>query len=37
LSALIGNDRDTQRKARELAQGYIANPKSLPPTLAHTV
>ena len=27
----------TQRTARELAQRYIANPKSLPPTLAHTV
>jgi aminopeptidase N len=37
IVGLIGNDRDTQRKARELAQGYIANPKSLPPTLAHTV
>jgi aminopeptidase N len=32
-----GNDADTQKRARELAAGYIANPSSLSPTIATTV
>jgi aminopeptidase N len=40
LTALLGgtaNDTDVQRRARELASQYIANPNAVPPTLAQTV
>jgi aminopeptidase N len=37
LVGVTGNDADTQRRARELAMRYIANPGSLSPTLAPTV
>jgi aminopeptidase N len=37
LVALAGNDTDMQTRARELAEKYIANPMSLPGTLAPAV
>lgn len=37
IVGLIGNDAMVQRQAREMAQGYIANPRSLSPSLAPTV
>jgi len=37
IVGLIGNDAAVQRQAREMAQGYIANPRSLSATLAPTV
>ena len=37
LVGVTGNSPDVQRRARELALGYIANPNSLPGTLAPTV
>ena len=37
LVGVTGNDPDVQRTARELARDYIADPRSLPPTLAPTV
>ena len=37
LVGVTGNDPDVQRKARELAVQYIANPSSIPSTLAPTV
>lgn len=37
LVGVIGNDQTLQRRARELAIGYVANPSSLPGTLAPAV
>jgi hypothetical protein len=37
LVGIAGNDADVQRRARELAAQYIANPASLPGTLAPAV
>ena len=37
LVGVTGNDPDVQRKARELAVQYIANPSSIPSTLAPNV
>jgi len=37
LVALAGNDTGIQARARELANGYLANPMSLPGTLAPAV
>ena len=37
IVGVTGNDHDVQRRARELAQMYIENPASLPPTLAAPV
>jgi aminopeptidase N len=37
LVGVVGNDVDIQRRARELAVRYIADPTSLPPSLAPTV
>jgi aminopeptidase N len=37
LVGIAGNDADLQRRARELAARYIADPSSLPGTLAPTV
>ena len=37
IVGIIGNDTDVQRRARELAEGYLENPRSLPPSLAPTV
>jgi aminopeptidase N len=37
LVGVVGNDPDVQRKARELAVQYIADPRSIPSTLAPSV
>ena len=37
LVGVTGNDQDVQRKARELAVQYIADPNSIPSTLAPSV
>jgi hypothetical protein len=37
LVGVIGNDPDVQRRARELAVGYVKDPTSLPPSLASTI
>ncbi len=37
LLGVVGGDQDIQRRARELAEKYIADPTSLSPTLASTV
>ena len=37
LVGLTGNDPDVQKRARELAERYIADPRSLPPSLAATI
>jgi aminopeptidase N len=37
LVGITGNDTDVQKKAREMALQYIANPSSISPTLASTV
>jgi aminopeptidase N len=37
LVGVLGDDRETQRQARELAAKYMADPTSLGPTLAPTV
>jgi aminopeptidase N len=37
LVGVLGNDRETQRQARELAAKYVADPTSLGATLAPTV
>jgi aminopeptidase N len=37
LLGLTANDADVQRRAREMASQYIADPNSVPPTLVQTV
>jgi aminopeptidase N len=37
IVGVIGNDADVQRQARQLAESYLENPRSLPPSLAQTV
>ena len=37
LTGVTGNDPDVQRRARELANRYMSDPASLPPSLAPTV
>jgi aminopeptidase N/puromycin-sensitive aminopeptidase len=37
IVAVVGNDTDAQRRARQLAERYLDNPRSLPPSLAPTV
>jgi aminopeptidase N len=37
LVGVTGNSRDMQRQARDLALKYVADPMSVPPTLASTV
>ena len=37
IVGVIGNDADAQRRARQLAESYLENPRSLPPSLAPAV
>ena len=37
IVGVIGNDTDVQRQARQLADRYLENPRSLPPSMAETV
>jgi aminopeptidase N len=37
LVGVVGNDPEWQRRARDLAFGYVKDPNSLPPSLASTV
>jgi len=37
LVGIVGDDPEVQRRARELALGYVTDPNSLPPSLASTI